>query len=259
VIFSHVLYQLSYLGSTAASPRTEGARIKAWRESVQIARGRAKGYLRLSHLADRDHRAEDRLRLIVSELACERGGRALFSGVRFTVEAGRAAVLTGPNGAGKTSLLSIMAGFLKALRGEVRLEDAKGEERYLPEDAHFIGHRDGLKSQLLVSENLTFWQALLGSPWLSANEALGALGLEHVLQTPCAYLSAGQRRRVALARLLVSRRPLWLLDEPTAALDTASRALLARLMGDHLASGGLIVAATHEPLAVAAAEIRIGG
>ena len=199
------------------------------------------------------------MRLIVSELACERGGRVLFSGMGFAVESGGAALLTGPNGAGKTSLLSILAGLSKSLSGEARLEDAEGEEADLSEEAHLIGHRDGLKSQLLVSENLGFSQAMLGSPSLSPKAALAALGLEHVLDLPCAYLSAGQRRRVALARLLVSRRPLWLLDEPTAALDSASRTLLTRLLGDHLAEGGLLVAATHEPLGIEAAEIRIGG
>jgi heme exporter protein A len=199
------------------------------------------------------------LRLIVSELACERGGRVLFSGMGFAVQSGGAALLTGPNGAGKTSLLSILAGLSKPLSGEARLEDARGEEAELSEEAHLIGHRDGLKSQLLVSENLGFSQALLGSPSLSPKSALAALGLEHVLDLPCAYLSAGQRRRVALARLLVSRRPLWLLDEPAAALDSASRALLTRLMGEHLAAGGLVVAATHEPLGIQAMEIRIGG
>jgi len=199
------------------------------------------------------------LRLIVSELACERGGRVLFSGMGFAVESGGAALLTGPNGAGKTSLLSILAGLSMPLAGEARLEDAQREEADLSEEAHLIGHRDGLKSQLLVSENLGFSQAMLGSPSLSPKAALAALGLEHVLGLPCAYLSAGQRRRVALARLLVSRRPLWLLDEPAAALDSASRALLTRLMGEHLAAGGLVVAATHEPLGIQAMEIRIGG
>ncbi|MBV9054508.1 MAG: heme ABC exporter ATP-binding protein CcmA [Hyphomicrobiales bacterium] len=198
------------------------------------------------------------MRLIVSELACERGGRVLFSGMGFAVAKGEAAMLTGPNGAGKTSLLSILAGLLKPLSGAARLEDARGEEGDLSEEAHLVGHRDGVKSQLLVSENLQFCQKLLGSPWLSPREALATLGLEHVLGLPCAYLSSGQRRRVALARLLVSRRPLWLLDEPTAALDLASRALLTKLMADHLASGGLIVAASHEPLGIATQEIRIG-
>jgi heme exporter protein A len=197
------------------------------------------------------------MRLIVSGLHCERGGRILFSELSFTLEAGNAVMLTGPNGAGKTSLLLILAGLLEAEAGEVGLEGEAGEEPSLPEDAHLVGHRDGVKSQLLVAENLAFWQSLLGGEGLSPREALLSLDLAHVLDVPCAYLSAGQRRRVALARLLVSRRPLWLLDEPTAALDAASRARLAELMGAHLAEGGLIVAATHEPIGVPAAEIAI--
>ncbi|MFI4988542.1 MAG: heme ABC exporter ATP-binding protein CcmA [Alphaproteobacteria bacterium] len=197
------------------------------------------------------------MRLIVSELACERGGRILFEGLGFTLEAGQAAMLTGPNGAGKTSLLSIIAGLLRPRQGEARLEDTNGGEQRLPEDAHLVGHRDAVKSQLLVAENLAFWQALLGSPGLSPEAALGALGLRHLFDVPCAYLSAGQHRRVALARLLVSRRPLWLLDEPLAALDAASRFILIELMQAHLATGGLIVAATHEPLGIPATEIAL--
>jgi heme exporter protein A len=201
------------------------------------------------------------LRLIVSDLACERGGRLLFSRLSFRLEAGRAVALTGANGAGKTSLLSLIAGLIRPHQGEIRLEDGEGVWAEPPEEAHLVGHRDGLKSQLLVRENLEFWQAMLGSshpPGLTPSAALARLGLAHVEATPGAYLSAGQRRRVALARLLVVPRPLWLLDEPTAALDASSRQVLAELMGEHLARGGLIIAATHEPIGVAATEIRIG-
>jgi heme exporter protein A len=201
--------------------------------------------------------AEGRLRLTVSGLACERGGRRLFSGLSFSLEAGNALTLVGPNGAGKTSLLLIFAGLLQPAEGEVGLEGEVGEEPGLPEDAHLVGHRDGLKSQLLVGENLVFWQSMLGAPGLGPREALAALGIAYLHDIPCAYLSAGQRRRVALSRLLVSRRPLWLLDEPTSALDTASRGVLASLMSAHLGEGGLIVAATHEPIGIAAAEIAI--
>ena len=206
------------------------------------------------------------MRLIVLELACERGGRSLFQGLSFTLEAGRAVMLTGPNGAGKTSLILIIAGLLAPAAGSVALAPASGatgneaeaaDEPSLPEEAHLVGHRDGLKSQLTVAENLAFWQAFAGAPWLSPRDALGALGLAHLLDVPCAYLSAGQRRRVALTRLLVARRPLWLLDEPTAALDAHSRGLLAGLMSAHLAEGGLIVAATHEPIGIEAGEIAI--
>ncbi|SDR37624.1 heme exporter protein A [Rhizobiales bacterium GAS191] len=203
------------------------------------------------------------MRLIVSDLACERGGRLLFSELSFTLEAGNAVALTGANGAGKTSLLSLIAGLLRSHAGEIRLEDGQGLESEIPEEAHLVGHRDGLKSQLLVRENLEFWQAMLPGPpglppGLTPLAALARLGLAHVEGTPGAYLSAGQRRRVALARLLVAPRTLWLLDEPTAALDAAARKLLAGLMEEHLATGGLIIAATHEPLGIKATEIRIG-
>jgi heme exporter protein A len=197
------------------------------------------------------------MRLIVSGVACERGGRALFDGLGFTLEPGQAVILTGPNGAGKTSLLLILAGLLEPAAGEVVLEGEGGEAAEPSEDAHLVGHRDGLKSQLLVGENLAFWRALLGGPGLEPAEALAALGLGALHDVPAAYLSTGQRRRVALARLLVARRPLWLLDEPTAALDTASRARLAALMQSHLAEGGLIVAATHEPIGIAARELAV--
>ena len=202
--------------------------------------------------------ARERLRLTVADIACERGGRLLFSGLGFSLGAGEALLLKGPNGAGKTSLLMIIAGLLRPLEGEARLAAEGGDERELPEEAHLVGHRDGLKSQLSACENLSFWRAMLGAPGLTPEAGLAALGLPHVPHLPCAFLSAGQRRRVALARLLVSRRPLWLLDEPTAALDAASRGLLAELMRGHLASGGLIVAATHEPIGIAAAEIEVG-
>src|SRR5580658_1617095 len=118
------------------------------------------------------------MRLIVSGLHCERGGRILFSELSFTLEAGNAVMLTGPNGAGKTSLLLILAGLL---------EGEAGEEPGLPEDAHLVGHRDGVKSQLLVAENLAFWQSLLGGKGLSPREALLSLDLAHVLDVPCAY------------------------------------------------------------------------
>jgi heme exporter protein A len=198
------------------------------------------------------------LRLVVSKLSCERGGRLLFSDLGFSVGDGQAAILTGPNGAGKTSLIFIIAGLLRPRSGAVFLEGAGGEEPQVAELAHLVGHRDGLKPQLAVGENLVFAQQLLGSPVSSPKDALGALGLAHVLGTPTAYLSAGQRKRVALARLLLSRRPLWLLDEPMAALDDDARGLFADLMRVHLVSGGLIVAATHGPIGIAADEIRIG-
>jgi heme exporter protein A len=220
--------------------------------------GRRRDDVLLRASSQRLDSGEARLRLVVSELSCERGGRLLFSDLSFSVDEGQAAILTGPNGAGKTSLISIIAGLLRQRSGAVRLEGVGVERSHIAELAHLVGHRDGLKPQLLVGENLLFSQQLLGWPTSSPKAALAALGLGHVLGTPTAYLSAGQHKRVALSRLLLSRRPLWLLDEPTAALDDESRTLLANLMHRHLESGGLIVAATHAPIGIFANEIRIG-
>jgi heme exporter protein A len=126
------------------------------------------------------------------------------------------------------------------------------------EQAHYLGHRDALKPALSVLENLSFWRDFLGGEPFDATGSLAAVGLDHATHLPAAYLSAGQRRRLSLARLLAVRRPVWLLDEPTSALDTAGQSLFAALMGDHLARGGLIIAATHTPLGVRAKELRIG-
>ncbi|KAA2232149.1 heme ABC exporter ATP-binding protein CcmA [Salinarimonas soli] len=196
------------------------------------------------------------MRLIVEELACRRSGRRVFAGLSFALEAGEALVVTGRNGAGKSSLLAILAGRLRPDGGAVRAEGVG--ERTLAESLHLVGHRDGLKAAMTARENLDFARSLLGDRALSALDALEQVGLGHAAALPVAYLSAGQRRRVALARLLVAHRPLWLLDEPTSALDAASQATLAVLMNEHLGRGGLIVAATHAPLDLRGVkEIRI--
>ena len=197
------------------------------------------------------------MRLIVENLACRRSGRRIFSGLSFTLEPGEGLMVTGRNGAGKSSLLTMLAGRLKPDAGTIRAEGIG--EATLPECLHVIGHRDGLKSALTATENLEFARDLLGHPAASPQAALDAMGLPHVARLPVGYLSAGQRRRVALARLLVCRRPLWLLDEPTAALDLASQGVLAGLMGRHRTEGGLVIAATHQALGLEdARELRIG-
>jgi heme exporter protein A len=189
-------------------------------------------------------------------LACTRGERRIFAGVSFTLAPGEALVITGRNGAGKSSLLDILAGRLHPEAGAIRLEDAG--ERTLPECLHYIGHRDALKLALTAEENLAFARDFLGNPALTPREALDAVGLAHAARLPVAYLSAGQRRRVALARLLVAHRPLWLLDEPTSALDTASQDTLRLILERHRARGGMIAATTHSPLFLQdAKEIRI--
>jgi len=197
-----------------------------------------------------------RVRLSVDNLACRRSGRRIFSNLSFTLGPGDALAVTGRNGAGKSSLLAILSGRLRPDAGGIAVADVG--EASLPECLHAVGHRDGLKSSLTAGENLLFAQRLLGAPRLTPRDALEQLGLVHAHDLPVAYLSAGQRRRVALARLLVCARPLWLLDEPTAALDTASQAVLAGLMEQHRAGGGLVIAATHQSLGLAdAAELRI--
>ena len=198
------------------------------------------------------------MRLSGRDVRCVRGGREIFSGVDFEASSGEALAVTGPNGSGKTSLLRLIAGQLTIASGSIGLEGGESELT-LPEQAHYLGHRDALKSALSVVENLSFWRDFLGGEAFDARTSLAAVGLDHAAHLPAAYLSAGQRRRLSIARLLVVRRPVWLLDEPTNALDTAGQSMFAALMGDHLSRGGLIVAATHASLGIAARELRIGG
>jgi heme exporter protein A len=187
------------------------------------------------------------IRLSAQDLGCIRGGREVFEGVNFTVAGGEALAVTGRNGAGKTTLLRLIAGLLEAAHGRLELSGGAADAT-LAEQAHYLGHRDALKPALSVQENLAFWHAFLGAKGVAAAGALEAVGLAGLAGLPAAYLSAGQRRRLAIARLIAAPRPIWLLDEPTAALDTASQGRLAELMRAHLAWGGLIVAATHGPL-----------
>jgi heme exporter protein A len=198
------------------------------------------------------------MRLLGRGVRCVRGGREVFSGLDFEASAGEALAVTGPNGSGKTSLLRLIAGLLTIAEGAISLEGG-GAELTLPEQAHYLGHRDALKPALSVLENLAFWRDFLHGEASDAGTSLAAVGLGHAAHLPAAYLSAGQRRRLSLARLLAVRRPIWLLDEPANALDAAGQGLFVELMSDHLSRGGLIIAATHAPLGLAARELRIGG
>ena len=198
------------------------------------------------------------MRLTGSGVRCVRGGREVFSGLDFEAASGQALAVTGANGSGKTSLLRLIAGLLTMAGGAISLEGGE-TELTLPEQIHYLGHRDALKPALSVLENLAFWRDFLGGEALDPAQSLAAVGLDHAARLPAAYLSAGQRRRLSIARLLAVRRPVWLLDEPTNALDAAGQSLFAGLMKDHLAGGGLIVAATHAPLGLPARELRIGG
>jgi heme exporter protein A len=199
------------------------------------------------------------MRLKVTALACRRGQKAIFSGIGFALGGGDALLLLGPNGAGKSSLLRIMAGLLRPVAGTMVLEGGD-KERSIPEQAHYLGHQDALKPSLSVAENLRFWMQLLGAgSGLAPLDALEAVGLIELADLPAGYLSAGQRRRLSLARLIGAKRPIWLLDEPSSALDTNGQQRLLTLMRAHLAEGGVILAATHAPLGLAAAQVlRLG-
>jgi heme exporter protein A len=197
------------------------------------------------------------MRLLGRGVRCVRGGRDIFAGLDFEASAGEVLAVTGPNGSGKTSLLRLIGGLLTIAGGSIELEGGE-PDLTLPEQAHYLGHRDALKQGLSVTENLAFWRDFLGGETQKADVSLAMVGLDHAAHLPAAYLSAGQRRRLSIARLLTVRRPLWLLDEPTNALDGAGQSMFARLMSDHLARGGLIVAATHTPLGIEAKELRMG-
>jgi heme exporter protein A len=199
------------------------------------------------------------LRLVAQDLACERGGRRVFEGVGFDLGVGEVLVVTGPNGAGKSTLLRVVAGLLRRSGGTLALRGS-GEEAEIAEVAHYVGHQDATKGQLTVRENLVFWARMLGGDAARADAALEAVGLLGLAEMPAARLSAGQRRRLALARLAAAARPLWLLDEPTTAIDAASEGRLLALLRGHLASGGLAIVATHAPLDLGPAQsLRLAG
>jgi heme exporter protein A len=190
-------------------------------------------------------------------LACVRGGRLVFEGLSFALAPGEALLLRGPNGAGKSSLLRLLAGFLApgagALwwHGRPVLADAAEHRARL----HLIGHSNAIKGALTVRENLRFAVAIAGAPATLLERALAGFELTALGDVPAAYLSAGQQRRLALARLLAASRPLWLLDEPDAGLDAANRAHLTRAVAAHRAAGGIAVIATHRDLGLAAPQV----
>ena len=184
-------------------------------------------------------------------LACERGGRLVFTGLDFSASGGRMLVLRGPNGAGKTSLLRLIAGLAEPAGGSLTVTST-GEED-LAGQIHFIAHQDAIKLHLTVEENLSFWSGYLGGGDIGA--ALDAMNLRPLRGFQAQRLSAGQKRRLGLARLALAHRPVWLLDEPTVGLDTHSQGLLANLMTSHLAAGGIIIASTHIDLPVATTDV----
>ncbi len=197
-------------------------------------------------------------RLEADDLACIRGGREVFAGIGFALAGGEALVVTGRNGAGKSSLLRMIAGLVRVAAGRLMLTGGPADVP-LAEQVHYLGHQDALKPSLTVAENLDFWSRYLGGAG-AADGVLETVGLDAVARLPAGYLSAGQRRRLSMARLIAVKRPIWLLDEPTAALDRAAQQRLAELMRAHLAGGGMIVAAAHGEIGLERAnELRLGG
>ncbi|MGF1619544.1 MAG: heme ABC exporter ATP-binding protein CcmA [Rhodomicrobiaceae bacterium] len=187
------------------------------------------------------------LQLIVQDLAAQRGSRMIFSGLDLTAPAGRALTVIGPNGAGKTTLLRCIAGLLPVSRGTVRLEGGESDHG-VGEQCHYIGHLNGVKPALTVTENLIFFADFLAGDRGTLARATDRLALGGLEDVPAAYLSAGQKRRLGLARLLCAQRPVWLLDEPAVSLDAASQRVLADIVAEHLAGGGIVIAVTHTPL-----------
>lgn len=205
------------------------------------------------------------MHLSAENLAARRGEDLIFSNVSFGLGGGDALVLTGRNGSGKSTLLRVVAGLLRQEKGRVTFIGNDGDsDRPAGEASHYLGHRNAMKSELTVAENLSFWKTFLGDMaggfGLDVDEAVEAVGLPGIIHLPFGYLSAGQQRRIAFAKLLVAHRPIWILDEPTAALDTSADQLFAQLITAHQENGGIVLAATHQPLGLEKAqEMRMTG
>ncbi|MET0294614.1 MAG: heme ABC exporter ATP-binding protein CcmA [Phenylobacterium sp.] len=195
--------------------------------------------------------------LTIEGLAVRRGERLLFEGLDLRLGPGQAAALTGRNGAGKTSLLRAVAGLVRAEAGRIGFGGREPAEARAG-GMHLVGHQDGLKAAWTARDELTFWNRWLGGGAGSAEAAADRLALGPLLELEVRRLSAGQRRRLALARLLAAPRPLWLLDEPLSPLDAEWRGRFGAVMAEHLAGGGMILAAVHDPLPIPATGVEVG-
>lgn len=205
------------------------------------------------------------MRLVAERLSARRGEDLIFRDVSFEIGPGEALVVKGPNGSGKSTLLRVVAGLLPWETGQVGLT-GNGAQAFetVASACHYLGHRNAMKRELTVAENLCFWKAFAGDSQggagVAIEEAADAVGLGGIVHLPFGYLSAGQQRRMAMAKLLVAWRPIWILDEPTAALDAAAETMFSGLVKAYLSKGGLALAATHQPLGLAAAsELHMSG
>ncbi len=205
------------------------------------------------------------MRLTAENLSARRGEDLIFKDISFSLGAGESLILTGRNGSGKSTLLRTVAGLLRPETGRVAVRSDLAEKGMRAAEAcHYLGHRNAMKAELSVFENLSFWKDFLGDfagrRGADVGEAADAVGLGEITHLPFGYLSAGQQRRMAFAKLLVAWRPIWILDEPTAALDVKAEAFFTGLIKEHLTEGGILLAATHQPLGLEGAqELRMTG
>ena len=204
------------------------------------------------------------MRLVAEGLSATRGEDLIFRDIAFEIAGGGALVVKGPNGSGKSTWLRVLAGLLPARSGTAKLLAAAHSVERIGEAAHYLGHRNAMKRELTVEENLSFWKTFLGDlaggAGIPVEEAVEAVGLGDIAHLPFGYLSAGQQRRMAMAKLLVAWRPVWILDEPTAALDAAAEEMFSGLVTSHLSQGGIAIAATHQPLRLEGVqELRMTG
>ena len=189
------------------------------------------------------------MKITAVDLSAKRGEEVLFQHLNFTIHDRELLTITGPNGIGKSTLLRIIAGFLQANEGEVAAQE--GDQRFpVALVSHYLGSQNAMKTHLTVLQNLEFWSDFDSSRLLSPMEALDQVELSGIEHLPFGVLSTGQKRRVAIARLLLSHQPLWLLDEPTSGLDKHASAIFAKIMEEHRNRSGMIIAATHLPLGI---------